>query len=88
MKKEYMINIERGVGFHKFVHKYDNIYGFETKETWMPLYVTYEDSKNVNIKFIDVDGGPNIHVGWNNGEIMVEEIFNDGLFILFKLKEI
>ena len=50
--------------------------------------IIYGDNERKTVKFIDTDGGPNISVGWSNGEVVVEEIFFIGNFMYFKLREV
>ena len=89
MKQEYIIKSDRYGHNHKFVlaNKELSWYSFKPEEEWMPLYITYEDNERKTVKFIDTEGGPNIYVGWSNGEVVVEEIFFIGNFMYFKLKE-
>ncbi len=90
MKQEYNVKSYRYGHSHKFVLVNEELswYSFKPEEEWMPLYVTYGDDERKTIKSIDTDGGPNIYVGWSNGEVVVEEIFFIGNFIYIKLREV
>ena len=89
MKQEYIVKSDRYGHNHKLilVNEVAGRYFFKPEEDWMPLYVTYGDNERKTVKFIDTEGGPNIYVGWSNGEVVVEEIFFIGNFMYFKLKE-
>ena len=90
MKQEYIVKSDRYGHNHKFilVNEVLGWYSFKPEEDWMPLYVTYGDNEQKTVKSIDTDGGPNIYVGWSNGEVVVEEIFFIGNFMYFKLREV
>jgi hypothetical protein len=90
MKQEYIVKSDRYGHNHKFVQISEciGLYSFESAEEWMPIRVIFEDNEKKNIKFIDPEGGPNIYKGWTNGEIIVEDIFQIGFAIGYRLKEV
>ena len=87
MKNEYKIKSINYNRTHRFV-KDDNseYYIFKPQENWMPLYITYDENREV--KFIDTEGGPCIEKGFSTNEVVVENIFVIENKIKFKLKEI
>jgi hypothetical protein len=99
MEKEYIVLSDRYNHKHKFIkttYTYlkngilitdEDIYTFVPEQEWMPIYVTYTDSKHNDVAFIDTEGGPNIYSGWSNNEICVDDIIlhNDKLY--FKIHE-
>jgi hypothetical protein len=90
MEKVYFVNSNLYNRVHKFMRseKGNDIYLFVPEQEWMPLYVTYCDKDKNKVKFIDTDGGPNIYVGWTNGEILVDDIFTEDNKMYFKLREV
>lgn len=100
MEKEYIVLSDRYNHKHKFIKtefKYsdengdivtdDNVYVFVPEQDWMPIYVTYTDSKHNEVAFIDTEGGPNIYEGWKNNEIIVVDMFIADDKMYFRLKE-
>ena len=62
-----------------------NPYYLEPQESWMPLYLTYNDDGTIFA--VDTDGGPFIVSGWSNDEVTVDKIEGNGFKPLFYLKE-
>lgn len=76
MKEEYLINSDRYNRIHRFVLANDDWYFFQPQNEWMTLNIIY--GKDINdIKSVDTDGGPMLHIGWKNNEIEVVDIKND-----------
>lgn len=90
MKNEYIVKSERYGHKHRFI-KIDNkepLYIFVPEQEWMPIYVTYSNSDKNKIEFIDTEGGPNLYVGWCNGEVLVDDMTVVDDKLCFKLREV
>lgn len=100
MKDIYFVKSDRYNHTHKFVKTKltrlcgedlitdNDLYLFTPEEEWMPIYLTYSNSDKNEVKFIDTEGGPIIFKGWNNGNIVVDDIFIHNEKLYFKLLEL
>lgn len=81
MKYEYKVKSDRYDHTHTFKRNGDGTYSLIPEETWMPLYITYNNDKS-KIELVDTDGGPCLCKGWRNEEIEVIDIDGKGNFTL------
>lgn len=86
MKEEYKVMSERYGHTHSFHLMYNGKYVFVPEESWMPIYVTYNDDGTV--KFVDTEGGPCVGIGFKTDEVEVVNIERDENGEWFTLKEL
>ena len=90
MKKEIVLrkNIYSGKE-HKLIQtEVENEYKFKAAESWMPVYLTYENNGTKIVAF-DSDGfGSPAYIGDKVDNYIIEDIFEKpGIGFIFKLKE-
>lgn len=81
MKESYSIKSDRYNHVHTLKRNGDGTYSFIPQESWMPLYITY-DNDNGKIAIVDTDGGPCLCKGWRNEEIELVDIDDKGNFTI------
>lgn len=86
MKTIYNVKSDRYGHTHKFKSADGLNYLFKPAESWMPIYVNYDEATKKIIS-VDTEGGPYLTAGWSNDEITIKEIYQVGTVIFFILEE-